>query len=209
MTKQSVIKKRERKPEARPAQIMDAALALFSEKGFAATRMDEVSALAGLSKGALYLYFPDKVALLKALVQETAGSVIGAAAMMISAHQGPVAPLLPMILGFVGEKLETTNIASVIKLVLSEGRAHPEIGRAYLDNVIGRAFPLMESLIARGMASGEFRNVDAAMTVRSLIAPMLLAAFWKSTFEPLGAEPLSARALAAHHADLILRALKP
>lgn len=209
MTNQSVTKKRERNPEVRPAQIMDAALALFSEKGFAATRMDEVAAKAGLSKGALYLYFPDKVALLKTLVQETAGSVIGAAALMMAAHEGPVSPLLPLILGFVAEKLETSNIAAVIKLVLSEGRAHPEIGKAYLENVIGRAFPLMEGLIARGVAGGEFRAVDAGMVVRSFIAPMLLAAFWKSTFEPLGAEPLSVRALAAHHADLIVRALKP
>jgi Tetracyclin repressor-like, C-terminal domain len=113
------------------------------------------------------------------------------------------------LLGFVAERLDTTNIAQVIKLVFSEGRAHPEIGKAYLENVIGRAFPLMEGLVARGVASGEFRAVDAAMTVRSFIAPMLLAALWKSIFEPLGAETLSARALAAHHADLILRALKP
>lgn len=209
MTNQSVVKRRERRPQARPQEILDAALALFSEKGFAATRMDEVAARAGLSKGALYLYFPDKVALLKALVQATAGNVVGAAAAMIEAHEGPMALLLPAILGLLAEAIETTTIASVIRLVLTEGRAHPEIGKAYLDNVIGRGLRLMEGLVARGVVRGEFRRVDPAMTVRSFIAPMLLAALWKSTFEPLGGAPLPARALAAHHAELILKALKP
>ena len=209
MTDQSVIKTRQRRPDIRPPQILAAALALFTERGFAATRMDDVAKRAGLSKGAIYLYFPDKLSLLQALVQETAGDMIGTAALMMAAHDGPVTQLLPVLLHFLAEKLDTTDLAKVIKLVLAEGRAHPDIGKAYLDNVIGRAFPLLESLIARGIASGEFRNVDPAMTVRSFIAPMLLAALWKTTFEPLGGAALSARALAAHHADLILQALKP
>lgn len=209
MTDQSVIKKRQRRPDARPQEILAAALALFSEKGFSATRMDDVALRAGLSKGTLYLYFPDKAALLTALVQQTAGQMIGMAALMIGSHEGPVAPLIPVLLDFVAEQLDTTDLPFVIKLVLSESRAHPVIGKAYLDNVIGRAFPLMEGLVARGVAHGEFSVVDPAMTVRSLIAPMLLSALWKSIFEPLGAAPVSARALARHHAELILRALRP
>lgn len=209
MTDQSVTKKARRRPEERPSEILDAALSLFAEHGFAATRMEDVAAKAGLSKGALYLYFPDKVSLLLALVHQTVGGPVSLAVNMIAKHQGPVAPLVPIILNLIAEKLETTNLATLIKLVLSESRAHPELGKAYFENVIGKVFPTIEGVIRRGIEAGEFRAVDPAMTVRSIIAPMLLAALWKSVMQPLGAPGFSARDLARHHADLILRALKP
>jgi len=209
MTDQLVIKRNRRRPEERPAQILDAALILFAEQGFAATRMDDVAAKAGLSKGALYLYFPDKVSLLTAIIDHTAGGTVATAMEMVSAHQGPVSPLLPLILKLVAQRLETTNLAAVIKLVLSESRAHPELGKAYLDTVINRAFPVMEGFIKRGVVSGEFRAVDPAMMVRSFIAPMLLAALWKSVIQPVGAPGFSIADLATHHADIILRALRP
>jgi hypothetical protein len=126
---------------------------------------------------------------------------------MLEAHRGPVAILLPRILEFMGDRVERTPMAAVAKLVISESRAFPEIGRFYLKEVIGRAFPLMEGLIRRGIAQGEFRQVDPAMTVRSLVGPMLLAAIWHAVFEPIGAEKLDIKALARHHADLMMRAL--
>src|ERR1700712_2256969 len=62
--------KRERRKEARPGELLDAALDLFVEKGFAATRAEEVAARAGVSKGTLFLYFPSKEELFKAVVRE-------------------------------------------------------------------------------------------------------------------------------------------
>jgi AcrR family transcriptional regulator len=209
MTDRLVIKKARRRPDERPSEILDAALGLFAERGFAGTRMEDVAAKAGLSKGALYLYFPDKVSLLVALVQQTVGGPVSHAIGMIAAHQGPVAPLIPAILNLIAEKLETTNLATLIKLVMSESRAHPELGKAYFENVIGKVFPAIEGLIKRGVSTGEFRAVDPAMMVRSFIAPMLLAALWKSVIQPLGVPGFSASDLAHHHADLILRGLKP
>ena len=91
----------------------------------------------------------------------------------------------------------------------SESRAFPEIGRFYLKEVIGRGIPLLEGLIVRGIAQGEFRRVDPGMTVRSIMGAMLLAGLWRTVFEPIGAEKLDVRALARHHADLMLHALKP
>ena len=99
-------------------------------------------------------------------------------------------------------------MASIAKVVISESRAFPEIGRFYLKEVIGRGIPMFEGLIARGVASGEFRKVDPMLTVRSLIGPMLLSIVWKTVFEPIGADRLDVRALARHHADLMLHALR-
>jgi hypothetical protein len=104
-------------------------------------------------------------------------------------------------------RIEDTPLASVAKLVISESRAFPEIGRFYLKEVIGRGLPLLEGLIRRGIAQGEFRPVDPAMTVRSIVGPMLLAGIWRTVFEPIGADKLDVRALARHHADLMLHAL--
>jgi AefR-like transcriptional repressor, C-terminal domain len=120
-----------------------------------------------------------------------------------------VAALPPHILEFMASRVEETPMASVAKLVISESRAFPEIGRFYLEEVIGRGLPLMEGMIKRGIAQGEFRKVDPVLTVRSIIGAMLLAVIWRTVFEPIGAEKLDVRALARHHADLMLHALMP
>jgi AcrR family transcriptional regulator len=199
--------KQRRAPAERPGEILDAALALFVEKGFAATRLDDVAARAGLSKAAIYLYFQDKTALFQGVVRQAVAANLGTVEAMLKAHQGPMAVLLPRILEFMAGRIEQTPMASVAKLVISESRAFPEIGRFYLKEVIGRGVPLMEGLIKRGIAQGEFRRVDPAMTVRSLIGPMLLAGIWRTVFEPIGAEKLDVKALARHHADLMVHAL--
>ena len=89
-------------------------------------------------------------------------------------------------------------------------RAFPEIGRFYLKEVIGRGLPLLEGLIVRGMEQGDpGSGVDQRMTVRSIVGAMLLAGIWRTVFEPIGADKLEIKALARHHADLMLHALKP
>ena len=201
--------KQRRAPTERPQEILDAALALFVEKGFAATRLDDVAARAGLSKAAIYLYFADKTALFQGVVRQAIASNIITVEAMLAAHRGPVAPLLPRILDFMASRIEETPMAAVAKLVIAESRAFPEIGRFYLKEVIGRGIPMMEGLIARGIAQGEFRKVDPGLTVRTMVGPMLLAVVWRTVFEPIGAEKLDVRALARHHADLMLHALRP
>lgn len=209
MTDQSEISLRKRRPAARPAEILDAALDLFTERGFSATRLEDIASRAGLSKAAIYLYFKDKTYLLKVLVEETAGGNIALAAGLIERHRGPIAPLLQQLLGVIAGRMKDTRLPHLVKLVISESRAHPEIGRFYLENVIGRALPMFQALIERGIASGEFRAVDARLAVKCMVGPMLLGAVWKSAFEPIGAEPLDIEALARLDADFILRALKP
>jgi AcrR family transcriptional regulator len=199
--------KQRRAPAERPKEILEAALALFVEKGFAGTRLDDVAARAGLSKAAIYLYFEDKIALFQGVVRQAVGSNLGMVEAMLAAHSGPVAPLVPRILEFMASRIEETPMASVAKIVLAESRAFPEIGRFYLKEVIGRGLPLMEGLIAKGIAQGEFRKVNPAMTARSLVGAMLLAGLWRTVFEPIGGEKLDVRALARHHADLMLHAL--
>lgn len=201
--------KQRRAPTERPREILEAALALFVEKGFAATRLDDVAQRAGLSKAAIYLYFHDKMTLFQGVIRQTVISNFGTVEGLLAAHRGPVAEMLPRLLEFMASRIEDTPLASIAKLVIAESRAFPEIGRFYLTEVIGRGLPLFESLIKRGIAQGEFRKVDPGLTVRSLVGPMLLAGVWKTVFEPIGGEKLDTRALARHHADLMMHALRP
>jgi AcrR family transcriptional regulator len=202
-------RKQRRAPAERPQEILDAALDQFVETGFAGTRLDDVAKRAGLSKAAIYLYFEDKTALFQGVIRQAIAANLTTIEAMLAAHRGPVAPLLPRILEFMAMRIEQTPMASIAKLVISESRAFPEIGRFYLKEVIGRGMPLLEGLVARGIAQGEFRKVDPAMTVRSIMGAMLLGGLWRTVFEPIGAEKLDVTALARHHADLMLHALQP
>ena len=201
--------KQRRAPAERPKEILEAAMELFVEKGFAGTRLDDVAERAGLSKAAIYLYFEDKTALFEGVIRQTISANLGAVEALVAAHRGPVAAIIPGMLDFMASRIEQTPMASIAKVVIAESRAFPEIGRFYLKEVIGRGIPLFEGLIAKGVASGEFRRVDPMLTVRSMVGPMLLSIVWKTVFEPIGAEKLDVRALARHHADLMLHALKP
>lgn len=198
---------RKRRPDERPSEIIDAALQLFSEKGFAATRLEDVAARAGLSKAAIYLYFDDKISLLKAVVQETIEANFSAVGALAAPETGPVAPLLGRLLGLMAERMTRSRLPDLIKLVISESRGQPEIGRLYLENAIGKALPMIEALIRRGIASGELRPVDPRLAVKCLFGPMLLAAMWRSVFEPIGAPALDIPALARQHADILVRGL--
>ena len=209
MTDRPVIKARQRRPEARPAEILAAALDLFAEKGFSATRMEDVASRAGLSKAAIYLYFKDKMALLTALVQDMASANLSAAGGIVAAHQGPVAPLLRQIMVFMAGRLRETRFPDLVKVIISESRAHPEIGRFYLDNVVNQGLPFFEGLIQRGIDAGEFRPMDPRLAVKSMIAPLLLTAVWRTVFEPLGAEHLDVEAFARHHQEMLLRGFRP
>ena len=200
---------RKRRPDDRPAEIIAAALELFAERGFAATRLEDVAARAGLSKAAIYLYFDDKTSLLKAVVKETVGARIAQVAAVVGHLDGDVAPVLRRFLTTVAHGVRDTRLPDIIKLVIAESRAHPQIGQFYLDEVIGAALPMLQGLIERGVARGEFRPVDARLAAKSLIGPMLLAALWKSVFQPIGADPIDVEALAAQHADLVLHGLVP
>jgi len=201
--------KQRRAHAERPKEILEAALELFVEKGFAGTRLDDVAERAEHSKASIYLYFDDKRALFQGGIRQAVISNFSTVEGMLAAHRGPVSALLPGMLDFMASRVEQTPLASIAKLVIAESRAFPEIGRFYLNEVIGRGIPLFEGLIARGVATGEFRKVDPMLTVRSLIGPMVLSIIWKTVFEPIGAEKLDVRALARHHTDLMLHALRP
>ncbi|UXH76470.1 TetR/AcrR family transcriptional regulator [Roseateles amylovorans] len=164
---------RQRRKEARPQELLDAALALFVEKGFAATRSEEVAARAGVSKGTLYLYYPSKEELFKAVVRESIGTKIAEGVEELGKHQGSMADLVAWMLREWWERMGLTPAGGIHKIMLSEARNFPELAKFYDDEVIVPSCALLAEVVRRGVASGEFREVDPDTAVMVLIGPVL------------------------------------
>jgi AcrR family transcriptional regulator len=196
-----------RRKEARPDEILAAALASFAERGFAATRLEDVAARAGISKGTLYLYFKGKEELFEAVVRATLLPNIERLEALAATFEGPSARLLERLLltlaGVVG-----SQVGAIPKLVIAEAGNFPDLARFYLDQVVRRGLRLIGAILRRGIERGEFRPVDVDHTVFCVIAPMLIAALWKNSLEPHDDRLLDTQALARAHLDLLLRGLE-
>lgn len=164
---------RQRRKDARPQELLDAALALFVEKGFAATRSEEVAARAGVAKGTLYRYYESKEELFKAVVRENLAVHIAESAAQAAQYRGPIAELLRQMMRAWWAKVGDGNAGVVCKILMIEARNFPELAHFYVNEVITPSQHLLGGLIERGIQAGEFRDVPIEATVHLLISPML------------------------------------
>jgi AcrR family transcriptional regulator len=195
-----------RRKDARPAEILSAALASFAERGFAATRLDDVAARAGVTKGTLYLYFRSKEDLFKAVVRQELVPNIERAEAMIANSAAPSAVLLEQLIRLFAGVMQSP-LSAIPKLVLTEASNFPDLARFYLDEVVERGKGLLRGLLERGIQAGEFRPIDTESTVMCIIAPLLLAALWRHSFERHSGSPLDIDALCRAHLDLLRHGL--
>ncbi|HTO41387.1 MAG TPA: TetR/AcrR family transcriptional regulator [Rhizomicrobium sp.] len=196
-----------RRKDARPQEILEAALAVFAEKGFSAARMEDISKRAGVTKGTLYLYFEGKEALFKALVRESLSPLIDTLAAQARAFEGSSRDLLTMLLTAAGGFVRSSDRVVLPKIVIAEAGNFPELARFYRSEIIDKGLGLLEEIVARGIARGEFRSVEPAHAARLCIAPVLFAAIWRITFARLEAQPYDYDGLIATHVETLLRGL--
>jgi AcrR family transcriptional regulator len=197
-----------RRKQARPEEILSAALESFAERGFAATRIEDVAARAGISKGTLYLYFDGKEELFKAVVRQALLPNLARIEALAASFEGPSASLLERLLATVAGVVES-RVGAIPKLVIAEAGNFPDLARFYLDEVVHRGLGLIAGILRRGVARGEFRAIDVDHAVFCVIAPLLIAALWKSSLEPHDQTgPLDVQALVRAHLDLLLRGLE-
>lgn len=200
--------KRTRRPEARPDEILDAALEVFSELGFAGARVEDIAKRAKLSKGALYLYFDSKDAMLKALVRRLADRVVGAAEALVDADGADAEKTLRSLLTFMAVQLSNPRVSAAPRIVIAEAQRFPEIAALYRDAVIARARRLLGRLIDRGVAQGAFRDLGRDVVLRGCAGPMLAHMLLSTVFfDPDNPGP-PAEVLAAGIADMVLNGLK-
>jgi AcrR family transcriptional regulator len=162
-----------RRADDRPDEVLDAALTLFAEKGFAATRVEDIAARAGLSKGAVYLYFPSKEAILEGLVKRAVLPIADNALGLLSNYSGDPRPVISMALKMVAGRLNDPKIAAIPRLLIREIINFPEFAQMYRREVLDRIIPVVQRLIQNGIDEGYFREVDAELTLRSVIGPII------------------------------------
>jgi AcrR family transcriptional regulator len=198
----------ERRKDARPQELLAAALDVFVERGFAATRLEDVAKRAGVSKGTLYLYFANKEELFKAMVRETIVPALGEAEQSIADFAGPSGDLLRTILLSWWERYGCTKLAGVTKLMMAEAGNFPELTRFYNEEVIDRANAMIARILERGMACGEFRPVDTETMTLILTAPMVMLTMWTHALLPCKTGPIDADRFLAAFIEQSVRGLR-
>lgn len=196
-----------RRKDARPEEIVAAALEVFAARGYAGAKLEEIARVAGISKGAIYLYFDTKEALFRAVIGEAVAPDIGRITAMAAAWSGRFADLAPILLQRLAAFAETGPLGAVVKMVIGESRNFPELARVWHDSVIAPALGIVTGLIERAQTSGELRPGDPRIHAFSLAAPMLMGVLWRETFVPIGGAPVDLAAIARQHAETALRGM--
>jgi AcrR family transcriptional regulator len=196
-----------RRKEARPAEIVQAAYRVFSEKGFAAAKLDDIAAEAGVSKGALYLYFETKQDIFGAVIREAVAPNIGALETMADAFPGRFDQLVRMVIPRVTELASASRIGGVLKMVIAESGNFPEIARIWHDAVVARGLGLLTRLVERAQERGEVRPGDPRNHAVSIMSPILVAVIFRETFAPTGARVFDISKLMEQHLDTVLPGL--
>jgi len=171
--------RRERRKEARPGELLDAALDLFVEKGFAATRSEEVAARAGVSKGTLFLYFPSKEELFKAVVRANLSGRFAEWQGEFETFEGSTADMVRYCMKVWWERIGATRASGITKLMISEARNFPELAAFYQQEVIRPGTELVRRILQRGVERGEFRDIDIEYSVFGIVAPMIFLIMMK------------------------------
>ena len=197
----------QRRKEARPAEIVAAALEVFVERGFAATRLEEVARRAGVNKGTVYLYFPSKEALFKAVVRETIVPVIAQGEALAQSFTGSARDLVERLVREYWRLVGETALAGIPKLMIAEATNFPELARFYYEEVAVRGHRLMAGVLERGVKSGEFRKMDVQFAAKIAMAALMHAAVVRRSFANCMPEGFDVGTYLDTHIDIYLHGI--
>ncbi len=185
--------------------IRAAALDVFSQKGFAGARLDDVASAAGVAKGTIYLYFKSKQDLLEAIVRASIGAFIENIEAMVLSSPASASDLLRGVGQAMAQVVGDPDRRRIAYLVMSEGARFPAIADFYHREVMTRGLRIMRAIAEKGRISGEFRSRELEDFPQLVVAPALVAVIWTIVFERL--QPLDAAAMINAHIEILLRAL--
>jgi AcrR family transcriptional regulator len=198
--------RRTRRKDARPGEIIEAALRLFADRGYAATKLEAVAAAAGIGKGTIYLYFPTKEDLFRAVVRQAVLPNLEAIAAIAADPNNSAAAILRAI----AERFLVvfdTDLTAIPKLVVAESGNFPSLARFYAEEVVYKGMALIRAVLARGIARGEFRPIDLDSALPLFSAPLLLLVLWKHSLGRHTDIQFDPHAVVATHLDVLLRGL--
>jgi len=197
----------QRRKDARPEELIAAALDVFVERGYAAAKLAEVARRAGVTKGTIYLYFESKEALFKAVVRETIVPVIAQGEALARSFTGSARELLEQLVREYWRLVGETALAGIPKLMMAEAATFPELTRFYYDEVVTRGHRLMASVIERGIKNGEFRAVDVMVAAKLAMSPLMHATVARRAFASCMPEGFNVQKYLDTHIDLYLHGI--
>jgi len=197
---------RRRRKEARPSEIIEAAIEIFGERGFGAARLEDVARRAGVAKGTLFVYFPTKQDLFLAVARTILTTNLERLQQVAADPERPLAMLVPQLLAqiaIVGE----TRIPIMMRVLIAESRTFPELARIWHDEVASKVLALVTAAIERAQSRGEIRSGDPLLQAFSIIGPMFFAVLAREVLGGTGAVLPDLHKLAAQHASTVLKGL--
>ncbi|MGE0596245.1 MAG: TetR/AcrR family transcriptional regulator [Hyphomonadaceae bacterium] len=197
-----------RRAEARPEEILEAALDEFSERGFDAARMEDVARRAGLSKAGVYLYFESKEALLKALIEAKVAPLAHQARALADAGMGDPLLALRMFARVGVERIRDPRLFGVPRLVISLSGRFPEVAEHYRRNVVEIALGALTRLVEAAAAEGQIRAVEPRAAARAFIGPIFFEAMWAHVLRGETALDHPEKLIESHF-DILLKGLEP
>ena len=200
--KAALVERKRPTQDERRAAILAAALDVFAENGFAAARLDDVAQKAGVAKGTLYLYFPDKEALFEALLQGLASPVLRRFEALSSDPELPVSAILAGILTLFQTEIIGTDRERLLRLIIAEGPRFPKIAEFYHREIISKGREIIRAIVTRGYESGELASDAMARFPQLFFAPLLTAVLWRSLFQRF--DSLDVNAMIECHRKLML-----
>jgi len=168
--------------EARPGEIVEAALEVFARDGFAGARLEEVAKRVGISKGTIYLYFDTKEELFKACVRETIGRHVTETSEMAAQFTGSTADLMQEIVSRLADRFFQPQYRTIMLLMISEGRRFPELVNFYYDEVLSTGLKALRGVLERGIARGELRESALSDYPMLLMSPVMMTLIWNHLF---------------------------
>ncbi len=197
---------RRRRKDARPAEILDAAFHEFADKGFRATRLEDVAARAGVVKGTIYLYYANKTALFEAAVRSRMLPVVDQVQGEVLRHDGSAEALLHVMIRMIYARLANPEVRTLIRILIADGPAFPDLLAFYHRVFVSKMVGMLDAVVQRGVQRGEFQVRAVEQVPQVLMAPALMGAFWQMTFEPY--QPASLDQFMKAHVELVLDGLR-
>lgn len=198
-------RKRRRRKEARPAEIIAAAIRLWGERGFAATRLEDVAAGADIAKGTIYRYFPSKEALFEAALQARIVVTMDRAKEMAQGFDGPAQVMFARFFEAIRAELVDGGSSVFLRVLLSEGHRFPDLVARYERVVISRGMGTVRTILAAGVERGDLRTEAVDFDPRIIMAPAMMLSLWGTVFSTKGLPDMTASL--DQHVEMLLNGL--
>lgn len=169
---------RRRRKEARPSEIIDAAMEEFTQNGFAGARLTDVAQRAGISHGTIYNYFDSKETLFRALFRARLVDSLDVAAFGAALGETSVPQMLRLALKTAFRELAGSDAVALIRILLVESERFPDLVRECRNEVFDKAAFMLRLLIQQGVARGELAGGSYQNHVNVLLSPVIVAAFF-------------------------------